>query len=55
MKAPSLAPAGPKGPAIPKTPAMMVPHAKSPRMRTIKRLMMQGKGGGKMAPFGMGG
>lgn len=54
MKAPSLAPAGPKGPAIPKAPASMVPRMSKPRLHTIKRLMMKGGMGG-MKPFGMGG
>jgi len=55
MKAPALVPAGPKGPAIPKAPSNLVPHPKmsKPRLHTIKRLLMKGKGGPPMRPFGM--
>jgi hypothetical protein len=59
MKAPSLVPPGPKGPAIPKAPSNLVAHPKmsKPRLHTIKRMMMRGGmgGGPKISPFGMGG
>ena len=55
MKAPSLEPAGPKGPAIPNAPANLVPKPKmsKPRLRTIKSMLMKkGGGGGMIPPFG---